>query len=74
MRVKPLFGSANIYICGLDGADPPNLVNLNAHYYTVEVVATTTGGTVKRLSSKKSSNGLPSVFDSALFSAGGITQ
>lgn len=72
LRVKPMFAAANLYVCGLNSSS--GIVALNANYYTVEVIATTTSGTVSHLSSKKTSNGLPSVFDNALFSQGSITQ
>lgn len=77
LRVKPMvtttpFSTVNIYVCGLDSTQ--TLIPLDARYFSVEVLATTTGGTVSHLKSKKSSNGLPSVFDNAWFSGGSITQ
>lgn len=71
LRVKTIGVVSDISICPLSGA---TILTQKVPTSRVEVMATTTGGTVKRLSSEKTTNGLPSVFDNALFSGGSLSQ
>lgn len=71
IRVKSLGVASDISICPLNGT---TILVQKVPTSRVEVTTTTTGGTVKRLSSQKSTNGLPSALDNALFSGGNISQ
>lgn len=71
LRVKALLTTLDISVCPLNGV---TILAQKVPSYRVVAIATTAGGTVKKLTSLKSSTGLPSVFDNAFFSAGNIVQ
>lgn len=76
VRIKPLYSSASVSVCGRDVNSAPVLITGGASYYRVIVTATSINGTVRRIQSDRSpvSSGLPAIFDNVFYTGGSISK
>ncbi|MBI4099756.1 hypothetical protein HY440_01995 [Candidatus Microgenomates bacterium] len=72
LRIKPLYKSADITLCGRSNGN--SQVALALQYYSVTVTATSTNGTVRRLQASYFPPALPAIFDNVLYSGGNIAK
>lgn len=76
IRIKPLFQSASLNVCGRDSSLVSYSIPGSAANYGIIVTATAANGTVRRLQTSRAagSSGLPAVFDSVFFSFDNISK
>lgn len=72
VRIKPLYGSTDIRLCGR--ASGNSQWNLDLQYYSIIATATTTNGTVRRLQADYYPSALPALFDNVIYTGGSISK